>query len=122
MEVLDSIIKLAEDEFDAIARNGKFRSREEIDSVYKLIDIVKDINEIWCMEDDTRKHRESYRDYPRESYREYPRESYRKRDSRGRYARYSGKEEYIDHLRDMMDDAPDEQTRQSIERMISQMS
>ena len=52
-----------------------------------------------------------------------------RRDSRGRYSNtynrdgYSrdGKQEYIEHLRDMMDEAPDEQTRKSIERMISQM-
>ena len=59
-----------------------------------------------------------------------------RRDSMGRYSRdgsyrggpyrydgYSrdGKEEYIENLRNMMDDAPDDQTRQSIQRMIQQM-
>ena len=32
-----------------------------------------------------------------------------------------GKEEYKEQLMDMMDNAPDEQTRQSIQRMIDQM-
>lgn len=58
-----------------------------------------------------------------------------KRDSMGRYSReggsyrggsyrnYSrgGKEDYIENLREMMEMAPDDQTRQSIQRMIQQM-
>lgn len=56
-----------------------------------------------------------------------------KRDAMGRYSRdyrggsyergYSrdGKEEYKEQLREMMDSAPDEQTRMSIKRMIDNM-
>lgn len=40
---------------------------------------------------------------------------------RGGYSRGGDKDEYIENLRDMMEDAPDEQTKQSIQRMISQM-
>lgn len=53
--------------------------------------------------------------------------SYRKRDSMGRYTRddrtYSrdGRGDYIDQLHSMMDSAPDERTRQSIQRMIREM-
>lgn len=148
MEHLDGIMKLADRELEAIINNGKFRSRDEIDSVYKLIDIAKDINEIWCMEDDM--SGESYddgmsyrggRSYRGGSYDgSYDGGSYArgrgrnaKRDSMGRYSReyrggsyrgYSrdgGKQEYIEDLRSMMDSAPDEQTRQSIQRMISQI-
>lgn len=152
MEQLEGILKLAEKELEAINNNGKFRSREEIDSVYKLIDIAKDVNEIWCMEEEM--SGESYDDgmsYERgmrggRSYRggsydgSYEGGSYARgrgrnarRDSMGRYSRdyrsgsYRGysrdgdKQEYIDNLRDMMNSAPDEQTRQSIQRMISQM-
>ena len=43
MEHLNGILKLVDNEFGAIEQNGKFRSREEIESVYKLIDIAKDI-------------------------------------------------------------------------------
>lgn len=159
MEHLDGIVKLAENEFAAIVQNGKFRSREEIDSVYKLMDIVKDRMEIECMEYDM--DGESYGDgmsYERDgrdgrSYRggsyegSYEGGSYARgrgrnarRDSMGRYSRegsyrdggyrgnsyergYSrdGKEEYKQQLREMMEDAPDEQTRQSIKRMIDNM-
>ncbi len=38
------------------------------------------------------------------------------------YSRDDGKQEYIENLRGMMEDAPDEQTRQSIQRMIQQMN
>lgn len=151
MNQIDGIVKLAENEFEAIVKNGKFRSREEIDSVYKLMDIVKDANEIWCMEDNM--EGESYDDGMSRRGRSYEDRSYRydggsyargrdrnaRRDSMGRYSReggsygyysagrsmrgYSrdGKEEYIEQLREMMDSAPDEQTRQSIQRMIQQM-
>ena len=47
----------------------------------------------------------------------YSGKSYR----RDGYSRADGNQEYIENLRSMMDDAPDEKTRQSIQRMISQM-
>ena len=46
MKSIEGILKLAENEFDAIVNNGKFRSREEIDSVYKLMDIVKECQKV----------------------------------------------------------------------------
>lgn len=157
MEHLDKIVKLAENEFKAIADNGKFRSRDEIDSVYKLMDIVKDAHCIWEYEDSESDYSEDGRSYDGSyarggrggrSYRGGSYESYddgmsyargrgrnARRDSMGRYSRegsyrggsyergYSrdGKEEYIENLRDMMDEAPDEQTRMSLKRMIEQM-
>ena len=53
----------------------------------------------------------------------------RKRDSMGRYSRegrsyrYSrtGKDSFFDNMRAMMEDAPDEMTRQSIQRMLNQI-
>ena len=151
MEHLDGILKLTENELEAIVKNGKFRSREEIHSAYELMDIAKDAYCIWRYEEEM--DGESYEDgmsYERgmnrggRSYRDgYVGGSYArgrgrnaKRDSMGRYARegsyrdgrayrggYSrdGKEEYIENLREMMEDAPDDQTRQSIQRMIQQM-
>ena len=137
MQSLESILKLTENELEAVAKNGKYRSREEIDSVYKLIDIAKDIYCIWKYEED-----DDEMSYDGRSYRSYDgsydgysnargRGRNAKRDSIGRYSRegnrsygrYSrdGKQEYIEHLREMMEDAPDDQTRQSIQRMIEQM-
>ena len=147
MEHLDGLMKLVGNEIEAINRNGKFKSREEIDSVYKLIDIAKDINEIWCMEDDMsgdddmsyadgmsyerggRGRRGSYddgmsyargrRNARRDSMGRYSRESYRGSYERG-YSR-DGKEEYREQLMDMLETAPDSETRQSIQRMIDNL-
>ena len=148
MEHLEGILKLVDSEFGAIESNGKFRSREEIDSVYKLMDIAKDVYCIWKYEEGEDDYSENYsygRSYPSrgmvyDSGRSYARGRGRnaRRDSMGRYSRddgygyrdggrsmnYSrddGKQEYIENLREMMQDAPDENTRQSIQRMIHQM-
>ena len=40
---------------------------------------------------------------------------------RGSYYRDGGKEEFMSELQELMNEAPDEQSRQSIQRMISQM-
>lgn len=148
MEHLDKIIEMAEAEFGAMAKNGKFKSREEIDSVYKLMDIVKDAYCIWEMEEgeeDEMSYAMSGRSMNRGGSYRYDDSSYARgrgrnarRDSMGRYSREGGsyrggsyrrdgysradsKEEYIEHLRDMMADAPDEMTRQEIQRMITKM-
>lgn len=142
MEHLDGILKLVEAELDAINKNGKFKSREEIDSVYKLVDIAKDAYCIWDYEDNM--DGESYDDGM--SYRGRSMRSYddgmsyahgrrnARRDSQGRYSRdgrsyrgnsygYSrdGKDEYREQLMDMLDSAPDEATRQSIQRTIDNL-
>lgn len=103
MEQLDGILKLADRELESVVENGKFRSREEIHSVYELMDIVKDAYEIWCMEEemvggedgmssaggsyyrDGRSNRGSY--YEDGSYERRGRGRNARRDSRGRYAR-----------------------------------
>ena len=144
MEHLEGLLKLVENEIEAINKNGKFKSREEIDSVYKLVDIAKDTMEIFCMEDDM--NGDSYDDgMSYERGRRYDGMSYARgrrnarMDERGRYSRdgymdsyndgrsmrgYSradSKEDYKNQLRMMMEDAPDENTRQNIKRMIDNM-
>lgn len=140
MEHLDGLLKLVDNEITAINNNGKFRSREEIDSVYKLVDIAKDIYCILDMEDEE-EYSEGmgpYRDgrvyrgggYDGGSYAR-GRGRNARMDSMGRYSRSGGyrndgysrgsKEEYIENLREMMETAPDQATRQNIQRMIDQM-
>ena len=146
MDSIEGILKLANAEFEAITKNGKFRSREEIDSVYKLMDIVKDGLCIMDWEEDDysdsggssyRSYRGSYDDgmsmargsgrganrYADGRYAPSSRTggSYRGGRSYRGYSRDDGKQEYIENLREMMEDAPDDQTRQSIQRMIQQM-
>ena len=142
MENVEKIMKLADAEFGAIVANGKFKSREEIDSVYKLMDIVKDGYEVMSCEDEM--YGESYDDGYGHSMRgnydggmSYARgRRNARRDSQGRYSRdgrsyrgnsyergYSrdGKDEYREQLMDMLDSAPDEATRQSIQRTIENL-
>ena len=160
MENLDKLLEMTDAEFGAIAKNGKFKSREEIDSVYKLMDIAKDIYCVWEYEDEMggdedemsyarggsyargdrggrrdmrggRSYRGSYDDgsyddgmggsYARGRGRNAKRDSMGRYSREGGYSRADGKQEYIEHMRDMMEDAPDEKTRMSIQRMISEM-
>lgn len=154
MEHFDKLMSLVENEIEAINRNGKFKSREEIDSVYKLVDIAKDIECMnrWEEEMDGESYddgmsyarsyerggsrRGSYNDGSYDDGMSYARGRGRnaRRDSMGRYSRegsyrgsyergYSrdGKEEYKEQLMDMMENAPDDQTRQSIKRMLDQL-
>lgn len=148
MNHLDGILKLIENEFRTIEANGKFRSKDEVEHVYKLMDIAKDIYCIWQYEEEmedgySEASRESYRggrsnddysmarrrsrggrqsrnDYARNDYNDSYRESNRSY-RRGGYSRDDAKEEYVEELREMMQNAPDEGTRQSIQRMIQQM-
>lgn len=55
--------------------------------------------------------------YEGSSYRSSERSSYRGRG----YSRDDGNKEFIENLRELMQDAPDEQKRQSIQQMIQQM-
>lgn len=147
MEHFDKLMSLIENEIEAINRNGKFKSREEIDSVYKLVDIAKDIECMnrWEEEMDgesydggmsyARSRRGSYNDGSYDDGMSYARGRGRnaRRDSMGRYSRESyrgsyergysrdGKEEYKEQLMDMMENAPSEEVRQSIKRMLDQM-
>lgn len=151
MNSLDGILKLADNELDQMVNSGKFRSRDDVDIVYKLVDIVKDVHCIWAYEED-----EGYSEnYGENSYRggrsnrgrsnegrSYEGRSYeggsyeggrsyaRGRSNRGgRMSRNSyrggcsrdSKQEYVEELRELMEDAPDDETRQNIQRMIQQM-
>lgn len=167
MESLEGILKLADSELEAMNKYGKFKSREDVDTVYKLIDIAKDVYCIWMYEEDmeggesfeggggsyARGGNQGGGSYARGgSYRSgggrerYSRnmgggreEEYAyargrgrnaRRDSMGRYSREGGnyrysyggdKEELMENLQAAMESAPDDQTRQSIQRMIQQM-
>ena len=128
MEHLEKLLHIVDSEIGSVAQNGKFRTRDEIDAVYKLIDIAKDVYCIWEYEEDEDEDKEEYSRMAPYSYARGRRGNV-KRDSMGRYSRnypmrYSradGKEEYVEHLREMAEDAPDEKTRQEIHRMIRTM-
>ena len=147
MKSIEGILSLVEQELQTIVNNGRFRSREEIDTVYKLMDVVKDAHCIWAYEQEEeggysedggsydRSYRGSYRSYEgsndggmsgargrsarRDSMGRYSREG-----SRGSYRSYSrddNKQAFAEELRNLMKEAPDEPTKQSLQRMISLM-
>jgi len=133
MDELYKVVEISEKEIKSITDNGKYRSREEIDSVYKLMDVIKDF---YCLEDmDIGYSEDGAYEMSRRSRRSYDgsygRGSGAKRYADGRYAPYSrrdgsyrysreGKEEFVDQLHDLMESAPDEKTRQNIQRLIQQ--
>ena len=141
MKHLDGILNVVDHEFGNIEANGKFRSKDEIDLVYKLVDIAKDVYCIWKYEDEMDG---GYSESDYRSGRSYD-DGYSEARGRGRganryadgryaptsrngrmsyrrgYSREDGKEEYLENLREMMHDAPDENTKMSIQRMIDQI-
>lgn len=111
-----------------------------LDTVDKLAHAVKNLDKI--IEAYEMEEGESYGAYGDSYNRNYNRnynrggsyadESYRRgrgrnarRDSRGRYASEGGysraSEDMVMQLREMMEDAPDQQTRQEIERLMKKM-
>ena len=142
MKHLDGILEMVDHELGSIEQNGQFRSKDEVHSVYELIDIAKDIFCIWKYEDED-EYSEAYpmpyrygsyddgasyargrRNAKRDSMGRYSRDGYNMRGGNYRrdgYSRDDAKQEYIDNLREMINNAPDEQTRMSLQRMVENM-
>ena len=139
MQHLEGLLKLADREFGKMEQNGEFRNKDEIETVYKLIDIVKDVYCIWDYENNMQMGDYSeYGQYPNNyAYDNSYARSNVKRNSMGQYSRdgmmnnypsrrmnylrTDAKEEFINQLRDLMGDAPDDRTREHIQRMIHDM-
>ena len=136
MKVLYDICDMMEDELRELKKKGAGAlSPTDLDNMYKMIDIVKDIKTIDAMKEAgySEASRRSYDDMSYASRRSYegPYEysedgSYRRgRDAMGRYTSrddYSGhdkKEIMIEKLRDMMRSATDEHERDNIRQAIS---
>ena len=124
--------------------NEKLNGREmtAADTAYmdQLLHSLKSVKTVMAMmdaenEDDGRSY--EGRSYEGRSYRGSSGRSGRRRDAMGRYSgdyngmrymnNYSGRrgysrdDEMISNLREMMEDAPDDQTRSDLQRMISRM-
>ena len=133
MQHLEGLLKLADREFGKMEQNGEFRNKDEIETVYKLIDIVKDV---YCIGDyETKMQMDGYSEYPdnyaydnsyargnvkRNSMGQYSRDGMMNNypSRRMNYSRTDAKEEFINQLRDLMGDAPDDRTREHVQRMI----
>ena len=119
--------------------NEKLNGREmtAADTAYmdQLLHSLKSVKTVMAMMDSETE--DEGRSYEGRSYRGSSGRSGRRRDSMGRYSgdyngmrymgNYSGRrgysrdDEMISNLREMMEDAPDEQTRNDLQRMISRM-
>lgn len=143
MRTLYNIKDLIEDELKSIAKKDELTDID-LDNVYKMVDICKDITTIEAMkasEYSSAYSREySSENYPMSyegSYRSYARggsydSSYARRgrdgDGDGRYSErgsyrdgYSGHDETKEKLERLMQKAGTEQERESIRRIIAQM-
>ena len=102
--------------------NGEL-SAGDLEYINRLTHAIKSVKTSMAMID-AEDSGYSYDDGMSGSYRgSYARGRNARRDSRGRYSRnsYSRDGGMVSELRDLMKDAPDEQTRMEIQRMISRM-
>ena len=131
MNNLDGIMKIADSELGSIVSNGKFRSREEIESAEKLVKMAEKIYCIWEMIDGGYSENYPYsdgmsyargrgRNARRDAMGRYSSDGYSRGYSRdGGYSTHTGN--FYEDMRSMLNEAPDEQTRQNIQRMLDQM-
>lgn len=106
-ELKDKLMKELED----YSQNGKF-SKEDVESIKYMASAVDHLCNIMEGEEGYSGH------YP------YMGGSYRrsyKRDSMGRYSRGYSRNDLADKMRELMVDAPDERTRQEIQRMVDKL-
>ena len=102
-------------------KNGGM-SDGDLDTIDKLTHAMASVKKVMAFMED-----EGYSGYwPDGGYRESYRGSYargRRRDSMGRYSGERGysRNDLADKMRDLMHDAPDEQTRKEIQRMIEKL-
>lgn len=118
MDKMTELYDILCDELEKITAKGELTAGS-LDAVDKIVDIMKDIEEMGYSGDENmmgRSYRGSYRDG--RSYRSYNRGSYaQRRDSRGRYSRH----DIVEQLEDIADSAPNEKSRKEIERLITKM-
>ena len=112
---------------DELAEYGKKElTAGSLDVVDKLSHALKSVTTIIAMEDAGDYSNDYGYDKPYSTRNVYRGNSYarRRRDSMGRYSRngYSGHDdEMIEQLKDIMDDAPNDQIRQEVQRLVSKL-
>lgn len=139
MRTLYQIKDMIDDELKTLSKKEELTA-QDLDNVYKMVDICKDITTIEAM-NESRYSREYSRDYSSENYPMSRDGSYRSYSSYNSYARggrdgdgdgrysergsyrdgYSGHEQTKEKLEAMMRKAGSEQERESIRRIIEQL-
>lgn len=115
MDKMTELYDILCDELEKITAKGELTAGS-LDAVDKIVDIMKDIEEMGYSGDENmmgRSYRGSYRG---RSYRGSYDGSYAQR-SRGRYSR----RDIVEQLEDIADSAPNEKSRKEIERLIMKM-
>jgi len=126
MKDLETLCDILSDQLKDVTRKAKNGiSSGDLENIDKLTHSIASIKKIMAfMEDD------GYSGYwPEGSYRDSYRGSYRggsyarKRDSMGRYSGERGysRNDLADKMRELMHDAPDDRTRQEMQRMIEKL-
>ena len=119
------------DELEQITRKGELTAGS-LDTVDKLTHAIKSVATIMAMEDEygdgySRADGDHMTSGRRYSYAGRGRGRNARRDSMGRYSNRGGysyddaKDNMIEELRELMGDAPDEQTKKEFQRFISKM-
>ena len=122
-ELKDKLI----DELEAYADNGKY-SKEDVEAIKYMASAVDHLCNI--MEEADEKYSgdmmmNGTRSYARGGNRRLMRSYAQRRDAMGRYSRdggYSMAGDIADELRDLMQDAPDQQTKHEIKRIVDRLS
>ena len=145
MDIYEGILEAVERELEAVSGRGRFNSKDEVHCVYELVGIARRIHAIWAYEEPQAEEgglfsRNSYNNgsydggsygggsyeggsYEGGSYRNSRRRSSR-RNSRegGSYRNSRGDEKsFVEKMQKMRDEAPDEQTKMEIDRLLSQI-
>ena len=121
MDALYDLKDLLVKELESYGKKGEMNA-SVLERVDMLAHAAKNLDKvIECADEGEYSNGNSYNDRNRS----YNGRSYRgrRRDSMGRYSSdgYSRHGDLTDRLRDMMDDAPDDRTRQEIQRLVSKM-
>jgi hypothetical protein len=124
---LENLCNVLSEQISEVSRKTKNgMSAGDLEMIDKLTHSLASVKKIMAFMDDEGEYSGyypmggSYRDFYRGSYRG----SYaRKRDSMGRYSGERGysRNALADKMRDLMMDAPDDRTRQEIQRMVEKL-
>lgn len=121
MDKMTELYDILCDELEKITAKGELTAGS-LDAVDKIVDIMKDMEEMGYSGDGNMMGRSYNRSYGRSYRGSYNRGSYaQRRDSRGRYSRDYSRHDIVEQLEDIMEQAPNEQSRREIERLIMKM-
>ena len=119
MEKLHKIKDMLVQELEEFARKESIESYD-LDMIHKLTDTIKNIDKIDMLEDGGHSGIRE-RGMPRTYEYDDDYSMRRRRDSRGRYSRDDGRDYMVNELESMMREAPDRETREKMERLVSRM-